>query len=77
MSSATCLYYGTASRDYTCNLAVGNRLQAIVPMPLNTKTCYFAVTAYTAIGLQSPPSPEVEVKLKTKRSGGKKNVVMR
>ena len=61
-----CLYYGTTSGNYVYNLAVGNRLQAIVSMPVETKVCYFVVTAYTAIGLQSLPSHEVIVKAKAK-----------
>ena len=69
-----CLYYGTTSGNYVYNLAVGNRLQAIVSMPVETKVCYFVVTAYTAIGLQSLPSHEVIVKAKAKtkkkRKGG-------
>ena len=61
-----CLYYGPTSGNYVYNLAVGNRLHATVSMPVETKVCYFVVTAYTTIGLQSLPSHEVIVKAKAK-----------
>ena len=67
-----CLYYGPTSHAYTSSLVVGNRVRAVVSMPLNTKTCYFMVTAYNAIGLQSRPSLELKVKLKTKKNGGRR-----
>lgn len=69
-----CVYYGLTSGNYTFSLDVGNRTGVVASLPLETKTCYFVVTAYTAIGLQSAPTPEVKVgtktKTKRKRKGG-------
>jgi hypothetical protein len=64
-----CFYYGVTSGNYTYSVDVGNRLRVVASVPLDTKLCYFVVTAYTAIGLQSQPTPEVKVKAKAKTKG--------
>lgn len=62
-----CVHYGIAPGTYSQSVDVGDRTTTVVSLPLVTKTCYFVVTAYNAIGLQSAPSGEVKVKLRTKR----------
>jgi hypothetical protein len=53
------LYSGTASHQYTVKQMVGNQTSARVT--LDQPTMYFAVTAYTADGLESVPSAELRV----------------
>jgi hypothetical protein len=53
------LYSGTASHQYTVKQTVGNQTSARVT--LDQTTMYFAVTAYTADGLESVPSAELRV----------------
>jgi chitinase len=53
------LYYGTASRNYTANLDVGNTTQHKVTGLAAGATYYFAVTAYDTSGTQSAYSAEV------------------
>jgi len=55
------IYYGTASQQYTTTISVSNAgLTTYVIDGLNVGTTYyFAVTAVTAAGIESAPSPEV------------------
>jgi hypothetical protein len=62
------LHYGFTPGDYSHTLDVGNRVQAVMSVPLTTKTCYAVVTAYNAIGFESAPSAEIKIKRKGKRS---------
>ena len=53
------LYYGTNSGIYTVRLPVGQATSVTVSNLAPGVTYYFAVTAVTALGLESPPSAEV------------------
>jgi chitinase len=53
------LYYGTASRNYTANLDVGNTDQHTVTGLVAGTTYYFAATAYDISGAESAYSAEV------------------
>jgi len=55
------IYYGTASHNYTTTIDVSNPgLTTYVVDALNVGvTYYFAVTALSAAGVESAPSPEV------------------
>ena len=53
-------YTGTASRDYSQVIDVGNTNQVETPALTPGLTYYFAVTVYTADGLESPFSDEVD-----------------
>jgi hypothetical protein len=53
------LYYGAASGSYTNRVDVGLGTNAVVPNLLAGTTYYFAVTAYTSLGLESGFSNEV------------------
>jgi hypothetical protein len=53
------LYYGTASGDYTNSIATGNLTATTVSGLSAGVTYYFAVTAFTADGLESDFSNEV------------------
>jgi hypothetical protein len=55
------IYYGTASHEYTTTIDVSNPgLTTYVVDELNVGvTYYFAVTALSAAGVESAPSPEV------------------
>jgi hypothetical protein len=55
------IYYGTASHEYTTTIDVSNPgLTTYVVDALNVGvTYYFAVTALSAAGVESAPSPEV------------------
>jgi hypothetical protein len=52
------LYYGTASRNYTSNIVLGN-VTNIVVSGLSGGNYYFAIAAYDANGLESALSPEI------------------
>lgn len=64
--SGYCLHYGTSPGNYSRHLDVGNAIQATVRLPLDVKTCYFVVTAYNTLGIQSFPSRELKVRLRAK-----------
>lgn len=53
------LYYGGASRAYTNRISVGNATNIKVSGLVGGLTYYFAVTAYSLVGLESPFSGEV------------------
>ncbi len=53
------LYVGSASGTYTTVLDVGNATTATVPGLAVGATYYFAVTAYDALGVESPYSGEI------------------
>jgi hypothetical protein len=53
------LYYGQSSRNYTSALDVGNQTTSLINSLASNQTYYFAVTAYTAAGLESDFSAEV------------------
>jgi hypothetical protein len=53
------VYYGTASRQYTNVVVVGNVTSTTVSGLPENATCYFAVTARDALGLESEFSNEV------------------
>jgi hypothetical protein len=64
--SGYCLHYGTSPGNYSRHLDVGNTIQAAVRLPFEVKTCYFVVTAYNTLGIQSFPSRELKVRLRAK-----------
>ena len=51
------LYVGTASHQYTNRQTLGN--QTVTQLPANSQTLYIAVSAYTALGLESRLSDEL------------------
>ena len=51
------LYVGTASHQYTNRQTLGN--QTVAELPANSQTLYIAVSAYTAVGLESRLSDEL------------------
>jgi len=53
------VYYGTASRTYTCMVPVGNAAHALISGLQEGVTYFFAVTACNSLGLESLPSSEV------------------
>ena len=53
------VYYGPASGIYTNAIDVGNVTTNTVPGLTGGVTCFFAVTAYNAIGLESDFSTEI------------------
>ncbi|MDB6148218.1 MAG: fibronectin type domain protein [Spartobacteria bacterium] len=57
------LHYGTSSGSYTKHLDIGNVTKSAVSLPLSSRICYFAVTAYNSIGIESLPSKELKVRL--------------
>jgi hypothetical protein len=56
------VYYGSACRKYTNVVSPGTATYATVPKLTPGATYYFAVTAYTASGKESPFSNEVRVR---------------
>jgi len=56
-------YYGTASRNYTVKVDVGNVITCEIPGLAVGTVYYFAVTAYNTSGLESDYSNEVSVNL--------------
>jgi hypothetical protein len=58
------IHYGTASQKYTQTITVSNPgLVTYVVADLSPGTYYFAVTAYSSAGTESPLSPEVSAKV--------------
>jgi hypothetical protein len=58
------IHYGTASQKYTQTITVSNPgLVTYVLADLSAGTYYFAVTAYSSAGTESPLSPEVSAKV--------------
>jgi hypothetical protein len=57
------VYYGTASRNYSSTLNVGNWTTCTISGLAEGTTYYFAVTAYDTSGLESPYSAEVTYKV--------------
>ena len=53
------LYWGGASHSYTLSTNAGLLTQVTVPSPAPGATNYYAVTAYTAAGLESAYSTEI------------------
>jgi hypothetical protein len=53
------VYYGGASGAYTNKICAGTATNAAIPGLILGCTYYFAVTSYTALGLESPFSSEV------------------
>ena len=53
------LYWGSASHSYTLNTNAGLLTQMTIPSPAPGATNYYAVTAYTAAGLESVYSTEI------------------
>ncbi len=53
------VYYGTASRAYTANIAVGNLTQTTIPGLAEGVTYFFTLTAINTSGLESAFSNEV------------------
>lgn len=53
------IYYGGASAHYTNQIAAGNLTTALISGLGSGKTYYFATTAYTADGVESPFSNEI------------------
>jgi hypothetical protein len=62
-------YYGRASRGYSAAVDAGNQVTASVDGLIPGKTYYFAVTAYTADGLESDFSDEVSYSVPTAAVG--------
>jgi hypothetical protein len=57
------LYYGTQSGVYTHTNILGNTTTGTAPGLIENTTYYFVVTAYNAVGLESPPSNELSFTL--------------
>jgi len=57
------LYCGTTSRVYTQTIEVGNTTMTLVSNLVDGRTYFFAVTAYTTTGLESPASNEVSYRV--------------
>ena len=53
------IYYGVGSRAYTNRTALGNVTNATIQLPTRNQLYYFAATAYSATGLESDFSNEV------------------
>jgi Fibronectin type III domain len=53
------LYYGTVSGAYAQKIEIGNSTSVSVPNLSEGWTYFFAVTAYNALGTESPPSNEI------------------
>lgn len=53
------VYYGAASGNYTNSVIVGNVTTNTVPGLVSGVTYFFAITGYTASGLESAPSNEI------------------
>ncbi len=53
------IWYGTTSGVYPTRVDVGNRTMVTISNLVIGQTYYFVATAYTADGLESPPSNEV------------------
>lgn len=54
------VYYGTASGVYDQSIDVGNLLEVTVDHLSSTSDYFFVVTAYDAMGLESPPTSELK-----------------
>jgi hypothetical protein len=53
------IYDGVASQTYTNKISAGNVTSVTISNLVEGTTYYFVVTAYNAVGLESPPSNEV------------------
>jgi hypothetical protein len=62
------VYYGTASKKYTGNIAVGNVATYVVPGLTSGVTYFFAITAYNTNGLESGLSKEFHYVLKSSKA---------
>src|ERR1043166_1775396 len=59
MLSGYRVYCGTTSQNYSTNFDAGPATEFSLSGLSNGVTYYFVATAYTAIGLESPPSTEI------------------
>ncbi len=64
------VYYGNAPTNYTQILDVGNLARATVSNLTAGVKYYFAVTAYTASGLESDPADEISHTISTASTAG-------
>jgi hypothetical protein len=63
------VHYGTASGQYTHTVSAGDNAVALVTNLVPGNTYYFVVTAFSAAGLESPPSGEISYSVPMPPSG--------